>query len=155
MELHPPVESSAKAYFSVIADSQKFLEWDTRIDIEGNCQGDLFIDLLASHLNPNNVTGTRVKYALKERTGCCGAEVIVSENPDENELNGTYDFDYYIRSTISYMSEGESETFPLYYYVNSKDGSMMFTKSAPRVHASREASSSTYSSSHTTENPVS
>ena len=127
--LHPPVENSEKAYFSIIAGSQEILEWNSQLEIEGRCEDKFSIDLLSSHLNGSAVTGTKVKYELTKKPDCCAPSASVGPNPDENRLNGQFDFDYYISSTMSYMADGETQTFPLNYYVNSKDGSMMFTQS--------------------------
>ncbi|NAS14394.1 hypothetical protein [Poritiphilus flavus] len=125
LTINPPVSSSAPAYFSLKANELEILDWNRQVKIKGECDEEVRVMILSTHMNPRTVRGTKVTYKLKEREGCCSADLVVEENPTENELDGKFAFDYYIESTINYNTDGESNSLNMNYYVNSKDGSIL------------------------------
>ena len=126
--LHPPTNSSDEVNFSILTPGQNVRDYSQYLEIQGFCDSEKSIEIVASHLNDDPVTGTIIEYELRERKGCCPAGLTVGENPSENELNGKFSFDYYIESNVVSRSAGEENSSPMNYYVNSKDGSMLLTK---------------------------
>ncbi|MEM7380526.1 MAG: hypothetical protein AAF361_04935 [Bacteroidota bacterium] len=129
LTINPPVRSSAPAFFSLIANEQEYPEWNRQIEIKGECDEEVRVMILSTHMNPRTINGTKVTYKLTEREGCCSSDLVVGMNPTENELDGKFAFDYYIESTINYATDGESNSLKMNYFVNSKDGSMLMTDS--------------------------
>ena len=129
LSIKAPVNSSAETFFSILANDQEIQHWTEAEEIDGECDSPVRVIILASHLNPNKVTGTKISYELKERLGCCEPGMVITANPDENELDGKFYFDYYIESEVMAVSDGETNRVKLNYYVNSKDGSMLMPPS--------------------------
>ena len=124
-----PVNSSEKTFFSIVSENKKVKEWTRPEEIHGLCGSELRFYILASQLSGQTVRRTKFSYELKERTLCCEAGLVVDENPSEDELDGEFNFDYYIESYVNYKSEDDVGSIPMNYYVNSKDGSMLLTES--------------------------
>lgn len=112
-----------------VEGKEKIDFWDAEIEIEGHCSRPMTIQWMVSHLNVEDLSDLEVEFDLIPKDGCCESGLVVEANPDENNINGWFYFDYYIESTVNSLVDGESQSFPMNYYVNSKDGSMLLTQS--------------------------
>jgi|GEM_PF-2583215 len=114
---------------SIIAKTGKVKDWVSREKVKGQCGVETVVQILVSQLTGVPIEGISLKYDLKEQTFCCPEGLAVEENPSEQELDGAFNFDYYIESVVNYKTSEESESIPFNYYVNSQDGSMLLTDS--------------------------
>ena len=122
-----PAEGSELRFFqSLMVDGKKDLRnWSSEQFIEGNCDRGEAIMVMISHLNTEAELGLRIDYELIEREGCCAPDITTTANPDENNLNGQFYFDYYIESEVRTQTESGVDVVPMKYYVNSVDGSIL------------------------------
>ncbi|HKL90812.1 MAG TPA: hypothetical protein VJ880_06500 [Allomuricauda sp.] len=127
LKIYPPSGAGETVFLSLITDGKKVKGWKNQEQILGNCHSDTNIKVLMSHLNENSLD-LEISYELEEKSGCCEQNITITENPSEEELDGLFAFDYYIESDVAYMQDGNYHSNPMNYYVNSKDGSMLFTE---------------------------
>ncbi len=125
VSLRYSVRGYNKPFLSVISERTSLRDWEDKVLIEGSCDAETNIEVLASHLFFHDIERFQITYELKERTDCC---TITEENPSVEKLNGAFSFDYYIESKATTLGDGEKTVLPLNYYVNSQDGSMLFTR---------------------------
>lgn len=126
-----PLTGTSLPFFQslVVRGQEKQKFWESELEIKGHCSRPISIELMISHLNTEELEGLSLQYEIIPKELCCDAGLVVEENPEAENLNGQFAFDYYIDAVLNYNIEGETRTIPLKYFVNSKDGSMLFTDS--------------------------
>ncbi|WP_430967011.1 hypothetical protein [Spongiimicrobium sp. 2-473A-2-J] len=112
-------------FLSIISESRKVRDWVGKVTVPGKCDGETTFKILASHLENAPLSGLVVNYTLQKRADCCTA---VAANPSVEKFNGDFLFDYYMESEIVTVTEEGRLVQPLKYYVNSIDGSMLFSQ---------------------------
>ncbi len=125
LKIYPPYGVSEPLFISVITKEKKVRDLKATETFKGYCGQNKNVKVLISHLN-DNALSFEIKYNLKEKS-CCESGTLITENPTEDNLNGTFQFDYYIESDIAYRRDGDIQNSTLNYYVNSKDNSMLLT----------------------------
>ncbi|NAY92181.1 hypothetical protein GTQ34_09640 [Muricauda sp. JGD-17] len=128
LNLPAPNGAGESFFLSLLAGDKIIKGWKDEESIKGDCNSETKIKVLMSHLNEDAIT-VKMSYELEEKEGCCGQNMTIAENPTEEELDGLFSFDHYIESQVSYVQNGHYQSSPMNYYVNSKDGSMLFTES--------------------------
>ncbi|MEM9361346.1 MAG: hypothetical protein AAGA43_01875 [Bacteroidota bacterium] len=126
--LYPPEHLGGRVFFSVHGGGKSIKEWTEREKIVGRCDETKDIYISATHLNENSVTDVTLTYELNERLGCCDSDVVISKNPPPERLDDEFSFDYHIKSTLTLFADGDERSSLFNYYVNSKDGSMLFSE---------------------------
>ncbi|MEO0528544.1 MAG: hypothetical protein AAFZ89_15030 [Bacteroidota bacterium] len=125
--LEPPVYTTSKVYFSILSDDKKVKEWTAPQKILGSCEGESSLTISVTHLNSDAIKDVTIRFVLNERTGCCDEDMVMTKNPPAEEWEGVFTFDYHITSTLrNVTADGDNTLSPMNYYVNSKDGSMIF-----------------------------
>jgi len=126
--LSPPELLGEQVFYSLLDKGKHIGEWKEREKISGRCDEMNSIYIAATHLSDNAVTDISVNYELHERLGCCDTDVVINRNPSVERLEGEFTFDYHINSTLAYKVDGDVKSTPFDYYVNSKDGSILFSE---------------------------
>jgi len=126
--IYPPSTTNT-IHFSLLNHPDKIKNWNEPVLIEGYCDREREFRLLVSHLNIDQQTEIPVRYELNERVSCCTLTTAISDNPPPDDLDGQFHFDYYIESEVEMMADGTTQTMPMNYFVNSRDGSMLLLRS--------------------------
>ena len=126
--LNPPERLGEQVFYSLLDTGKHIREWKEREKISGRCDEMNSIYIAATHLSDNAVTDITVNYELHERLGCCDTDAVTNRNPPVERLEGEFTFDYHINSTLAYKVDGDVKSTPFDYYVNSKDGSILFSE---------------------------
>lgn len=126
--IHPP-RTTNKIHFSILNNPDKIKNWNEPVLIEGYCDREREFRLLVSHLNTSEQRDIPIRYELDERVSCCTLTTAITDNPSPEELDGQFHFDYYIESEVEMMADGTTQTMPMNYFVNSRDGSMLLLRS--------------------------
>ncbi|MEO0572999.1 MAG: hypothetical protein AAF039_14925, partial [Bacteroidota bacterium] len=126
--LYPHEHLGERIFFSLHGRGKSIKEWTEREKISGKCDEIKDIYISATHLNENALTDITLNYELNERLGCCDTDVAISKNPPPEKLDEVFNFDYHIESTLTLFTDGDEKSTPFDYYVNSKDGSLLFSE---------------------------
>ena len=126
--IYPP-ETTSKIHFSILNHPDKIKNWNEPLMIEGYCDREREFRMLVSHLNEDPISDIEITYELNERVSCCTLSTAITDNPTPEELDGQFHFDYYIESEVEMMADGTTQTMPMNYFVNSRDGSMLLLRS--------------------------